>query len=93
MCRLSGDGVVEGINAVAGSTIVDAEPIKYDVDADHYFRPWKIYKPVVDEFKTRAESDPEWISKAQEHRDLVLRVLRAIGVQEKILSKPVKSLW
>lgn len=91
--RQSGDGVIRSINTIAGSTVIAEEPIKYEMDADHYFRPWKIYKPVVDELKTKAEADPEWLAKAHEHRDPVVRVLKAAGVQEKICSKPVKSIW
>ena len=63
------------------------------MDADFYMRPWKIYKPAMDAIKSEAESDPEWIEKAAANHELLTRMLKPLGVQEKILSKPVKALW
>ena len=88
----SGLELVKGINEIAGSPII-SDAVKYDIDADNYFRPWKIYKPAVEAFKAAAEKDPIWIAKANENYELLCRVFKVLGLQDKIISKPVKSLW
>lgn len=67
--------------------------VKYDVDADYYMRPWKIYKAAMDNIKKKAEDDEEWVTKATENLELLRRVLAPLGMQEKILANPVKAMW
>ena len=89
----SGLELVRGINEIAGKTIISESPTKYDIDADNYFRPWKVYKPVVNAFKSRAEKDPVWIAKAHEDYEMLRRVFKVLGAEDKIISNPVKCLW
>ena len=92
--RSSGVSLVEGINEGAGIEVIHPDgDVKYDIDADFYMRPWKIYKEAMDNIKSEGEKNPEWISKATEHLDLLMRILKPIGIQEKILAKPVKAMW
>ena len=64
-----------------------------DVDADYYMRPWKIYKASMDNIKTNAESNEEWIQLSTNNHDLLRRILGFIGMNEKTISKPVKAMW
>jgi hypothetical protein len=91
--RKSGECLLAGINQTAQRVVMPADTLKYDVDVDYYFRPWKIFKPLLDAFKKQAQIDPEWLEKAQKHRDTVLRVLTPLKLQATILSSPVDCLW
>ena len=90
--RDSGIALIAGFNEAAEIEMFKS-PVNYDIDADNFFRPWKIYKPVVDGIKSKADSDPIWIAKAEENYEMLKRVYSALGIQEKIISKPVKCLW
>ena len=73
--------------------VISGEPVAYDVNADNYFRPWKLFKNRVEDYKRRVGSDSEWINKARENEDFLAKYLSLLGVTDKVLKDPVKSLW
>ena len=61
--------------------------------ADHYFRPWKIYADVTKDIKARIQTSDQWIAKADEYKDFLLRIYSLVEVKPKLLSNMVTLLW
>lgn len=64
----------------------------YDVDADNYFRPWKVYKDKADQIKDKMNT-PEWMQKCAENKDFLIHICRKVGAKESLSAKLPKALW
>ena len=56
-------------------------------------RPWKIYKKAMDDIKKNAANDEEWAKIAADNWDRLQAMFSKIGMSEKVLSDPIKTMW
>lgn len=89
----SGDDFIVGFNRAMGAEVVGPDPSFYSVDADNYFRPWKVFKDKADIIKNRQNTDESWQAKTEENKDFLIDVFRTVGANESILGKLQKALW
>lgn len=73
--------------------MVGPDPRFYDVDADNYFRPWKVFKDKADIIKDRQNTADSWKEKTEENKDFLVEVFRSVGANDSITVKPQKALW
>lgn len=73
--------------------MVGPDPVFYDVDADNYFRPWKVFKDIADIIKNRQNTDDCWKAKTAENVEFLVEVFRSVGASDSITVKPQKALW
>mmetsp|Transcript_5373 Transcript_5373/g.8213 ORF Transcript_5373/g.8213 Transcript_5373/m.8213 type:complete len:379 (-) Transcript_5373:227-1363(-) len=89
----SGDDFIVGFNRAMGGQVVGPNPSFYPVDADNYFRPWKVFKDKADTIKNRQNTEESWKVKTEENKDFLIDVFRTVGASDTILSKLQKALW
>jgi hypothetical protein len=89
----SGEDFVRGFNNAVGYTAVGPEPEYYSVDADNYFRPWKIFKESANTIKDRQNTAEEWKLKTEEEKEFLTEVFTSVGALPSLLAKPQKALW
>ena len=73
--------------------MVGPNPVFYPVDADNYFRPWKIFKDEANAIKDRQNTDDSWKAKTAENAEFLVEVFRSVGASDSITAKPQKALW
>jgi hypothetical protein len=88
----SGYDFVSGFNKAIEREVMGPHPDHYPVDADNYFRPWKVHKDKADAIKDKMTT-PEWIQKAEENKDFLVNTLRTVGAKESLIAKLPKALW
>lgn len=76
-----------------GYEAVGPHPTYYPVDADNYFRPWKIFKDAANVIKDRQNTAEEWKVKTEQEKEFLIEVFTAVGGVPSLLSKPQKALW
>jgi len=73
--------------------VAGPEPLPYDVDADNYFRPWKVFKKEANDIKNRVDTDDNWTVKAAENESFLREIFQQVNSLESVINKPTKSLW
>ena len=68
-------------------------PLPYEVDADNYFRPWKVFKKEANAIKERANTDSDWAIKATENEGRLKEIFQQVNCLPSVLNKPTKALW
>ena len=66
--------------------------MSYDIDADNYFRPWKVFKKEANVIKDRINSQT-WEVKASENEAFLQDIFQQVDCLPSILQKPTKTLW
>lgn len=74
------------------SQAVGPGPLPYDVDADNYFRPWKIFKKEANVIKDRINTE-SWKVKAAENDAFLQEIFQKVNCLPSVLQKPTKTLW
>ena len=90
--RESGDDFVMGFNNSISTPIIDA-PVLYEIEADNYFRPWKIFKNEEKKMKTDLMAGEKWLTKANDIRDFMSELYTLTGANNEVLDDISKSLW
>jgi hypothetical protein len=89
----SGEDFVRGFNSELGYEAVGPQPEFYSVDADNYFRPWKVFKDCANVIKDRQNTAEVWKTKAAEEKEFLKEVFTAVGALPSLIEKPQKALW
>lgn len=84
---------VRGFNNAIGVEAVGPEPLSYDVDADNYFRPWKVFEKEAAVLKNKPCTDEIWRAKAEENADFLTEVFTAVDALPTVLSRHPQALW
>jgi len=90
--RESGDDFVHGFNNNTSISKIDA-PVLYEIEADNYFRPWKIYKNEEKNMKKVLMASEKWLTKANEIKDFMTEIYTLTGANNEILDDISKALW
>jgi len=80
--KLSSSGITTHIH----STI-------YNIDADYYFRPWKVYTEVEKGSKANMTTSVAWKTQVKSNHDLLVAVQRDLGLKSSLLETPERILW
>jgi hypothetical protein len=63
------------------------------VDADNYFRPWKVFKKEASVIKDKINTDESWKVKARENEAFLQEIFQQVTCLPEILQQSTKSLW
>jgi hypothetical protein len=92
--RESGEDFVTGFNNFAGHVAISetAEPFEHNVDADYFFRPWKVYKYIWADKKERMKM-PYWLERTEQNREILLKMCTELGLKEEYKTNLSKALY
>lgn len=92
-CSSSGRGKESGVDFIEGFrseylTKGEIPSVQRELSPDHYFRPWKIYCSEAKFIKSRINTEPRWVTKAEEHKEFLVKIFSLL----KVLPAKIKSL-
>jgi len=72
---------------------VEGEDRFDDHGADHYFRPWNVYKNEMNVLKESINSNLIWVTKANANKYFLSELFSRIGASKTVLDNAPKMLW
>lgn len=92
--RESGEDFTQAFNAKIGSEAFPKAGLPYDVDADNYFRPWKIYEAESKISKQQCMLlQQPWFEMVHENEKFLRRIFAEVGAVDKMTNPIGNSLW
>ena len=73
--------------------MVGPHPLQYDIDADNYFRPWKVFKAEANVIKEKIDTCENWQRKAEENKEFLQDIFSRVDSKPSVIQKPTKALW
>ena len=92
--RESGEDFVQAFNATIGFDAYPKRAVPYEVDADNYFRPWKIFEAETKITKQLCmlQQGP-WFEMALENQEFLRKIFHDVGGTKKTTKPITGALW
>lgn len=92
--RESGDDFVQSFNERSERAAFPHQSAPYEVDADHFFRPWKIYEAESKLAKQHCQMMQEpWYELLRKHKDFLAKTFTTVNATAKTLKPIANALW
>jgi hypothetical protein len=92
--RESGEDFTQAFNETLGSPVFAEKAVPYHIDADNYFRPWKIYEAESKIAKQHCTTQHgAWFEIALKNKDFLNKIFTDVQSVKKVLKPMTSSLW